>query len=322
MDPQGETAARLAGTPAKVVRSDEDGVADAAAAAHVSTPSADKAMLLSSPAAFSFPRKHPPPLSSKPRKATSLFRHPASEAGKKGNDYKTDVSSSPLRHEDGASKPGLGDSSSAGSAATSGHHTTADLDQEDGEARTHGVGPTLWSGGSGEDGGSGSGSGSGVGACFGSPARPPKENITSFRFTPQRNLNGLFASPVPPPPPTSPPASLSGGDDLPGLGNSDRKTGLVGGPAIDDLSMLRFPRKMQQASESEPPAGELCADYRYCCSIGNYILLSSFVLTRLTALLLHDILAASSQACSETCGMYNNRGKCQIRSSGGFGYEY
>ena len=118
MDPQADTAARVAGTPAKVDRN-ADGDAEAA---HVSTPSADKAMLLSSPAAFSFPRRHPPQLSSKPRKATSLFRHPASEAGKKGNDYK-DVST----HEGMASKEVAdGDASSSADATA----------EQDGEART------------------------------------------------------------------------------------------------------------------------------------------------------------------------------------------
>ena len=249
MDPQADTAARLAGTPAKANRNAADGDAEAA---HVSTPSADKAMLLSSAAAFSLMRKHPPPLSSKPRKATSLFRHPASEAGKKGNDYE-DGASLPVPHDGTESRGGAdGDASSAGVVA-------AAASEQDGEARTHGAAPALsWdarSGGGG--GGSGSGSGSGGVACFGSPARPPRENYTSFRFTPQRNLNGLFASPVPPPPPPPPTPPLTG-DDLPlGLGNSDRKeTGLMGGPT-DDLSMLRIPTRMQQASEREPAAGEL-----------------------------------------------------------------
>lgn len=253
MDPQADTTARMAGTPAKANRNAADGDADSA---HVSTPSADKAMLLSSPAAFSFARKHPPPLSSKPRKATSLFRHPASEAGKKGNDYKNGASS-PVTHEGTVSKSGAdGDASSSGAAF-------AVAAEQDGEARTHGAASALsWDGRSSGGGGGGEGSGSGSGgvACFGSPARPPRENVTSFRFTPQRNLNGLFASPVPPPPPTPPPPVT--GDDLPlGLGNSDRKeTGPPGGPT-DDLSMLRFPARMQQASEREPSAGELCCSW-------------------------------------------------------------
>lgn len=250
MDPQADTAARIAGTPAKEDHNAVDGDAEAA---HVSTPSADKAMLLSSPAAFSFPRKHPPALSSKPRKATSLFRHPASEAGKKGNDYK-DGASSPVTHEGTASKDGAdGDASSLAAAA-----------EQDGEARTQGAASAQSrdgrSGGRG-GGGEGSGSGSGGVVCFGSPTRPPRESVTSFRFTPQRNLNGLFASPVPPPPPTPPPPPLAGDDLLLRLGNNDRKeAGLLGGPT-DDLSMLRFPTRMQQASETEPSAGAL---YFFC----------------------------------------------------------
>lgn len=253
MDPQADSTARMAGTPAKANRNAADGDAESA---HVSTPSADKAMLLSSPAAFSFARKHPPALSSKPRKATSLFRHPASEAGKKGNEYKNGASS-PVTHEGTVSKSGAdGDASSSGTAF-------AVAAEQDGGARTHGAASALsWDGRSSGSGGAGEGSGSGSGgvACFGSPVRPPRENASSFRFTPQRNLNGLFASPVPPPPPTPPPPVT--GDDLPlGLGNSDRKETVPPGGPTDDLSMLRFPARMQQASETEPSAGELCCSW-------------------------------------------------------------
>ncbi|CAM9798049.1 unnamed protein product, partial [Laminaria digitata] len=253
MDPQADTSARLAGTPAKATRNaaDSDAETTLASTPSADSTSADKAMLLSSPAAFSAPRKHPPPLSSKPRKATSLFRHPASEADKKGNDYKSGASSPAVTHEDAASK---GHAYGVASYLADASAAAATTEQDGGGARTHGAAaaPALsWDGRSG-GGGEGSSSGSGGIACFGSPARPPRENPTSFRFTPQRNLNGLFASPVPPTPPLPPAVA---GDDLPlGLGNNGRKeASLLAGPT-DNLSMLRFPRRVQQAPAREPSA--------------------------------------------------------------------
>lgn len=171
MDSQATNAA----TPSKAGRESMNGAAD------LSTPGPEfgsPAMMdVSSPdpAPFSFARqKHPPAISSKPRssrKVSSLFSSDTGEA----------AGSSDAAGAADASKKGLGDESSmtpAGGSLCAGGEQAAS--------------PATDSGG-----------GSG-GAGFTSPVRASREpGATNSRFTPQRNLGGLFASPLPPPPPTT-----------------------------------------------------------------------------------------------------------------------
>lgn len=168
-----------AASPSKVGREGTTG------AAELSTPGPEfgtpAAMMMDvsspDPAPFSFARqKHPPAISSKPRssrKVSSLFSTDTGEAAGPSDDSSV-------------VKKGCGDVSSV---APPGGLLGAGGDQA--------ASPSTQSYSSG------SGNGSG-GAVFTSPVRASREpGATSSRFTPQRNLGGLFASPLPPPPPAA-----------------------------------------------------------------------------------------------------------------------
>lgn len=171
MDSQAKAA-----TPSKAGREGTTGVAD------ISTPGpgvGTPAMMdVSSPdpAPFWFARqKHPPAISSKPRssrKVSSLF---SSDTGETADSS-----------DAAAAKKKVGDTSSI--APAGGSPFCAGGDQTASPAS----GSRIGGGGSG-------------GAGFTSPVRASRESgATSSRFTPQRNLGGLFASPLPPPlPPTN-----------------------------------------------------------------------------------------------------------------------
>ena len=130
------------------------------------------------PAPFAFARqKHPPAISSKPRssrKVSSLFSSETGDAAS-SNDTAADAAAVAATAAAAAAKKGLGDTSVGGSLCAVG-------DQAASPAATS----------VGDSGGSG----------FTSPVRASRESgAASSRFTPQRNLGGLFASPLPPPPP-------------------------------------------------------------------------------------------------------------------------
>lgn len=167
-----------AATPSKAGREGMTGAAD------LSTPGpafGTPAMMdISSPdpAAFSFARqKHPPAISSKPRssrKVSSLF------SGESGETAGPSDAAAAAATADAAAKKWVSDNNGIVPAGGS-------LCSEGDQAAS----PQSSSGGGG-----------GGGAGFTSPVRASQESgATSSRFTPQRNLGGLFASPLAPPPP-------------------------------------------------------------------------------------------------------------------------
>lgn len=223
------TEMALASTPSKASRpegmSDEDNTRKMA-----STPiNASSAMLLSSPAApdtTSFPRKNPPALSTKARKKKmSLF------GGGGGDSHDDDDSyDSPKGYfaERGSSSVTLSDG------------FTQEERQVEGSANAS----SLWRPRTGGDTTVGR-VGLGDAACsFTSPARPPRETslFSNDRITPQRNLGGLFASPVPPQVGQSPAATLT-----------------VGSPSDQATTLLTLPpRKLPSSPQREERSAGEC----------------------------------------------------------------
>lgn len=209
MDSPGDVSTRRAATPSKA---SDDVVIGAAA---VSTPNpgfgaAGVEMIdVSSPdpASFSFARqtRYPPALSTKPkstRKVGNLFSggSTAASAGasidnRLGNSIRKSTSSA-----------------SAARGAPGGSYCSSWHDDPDNDIRSPGKDAAqTW------DSQSGGGSSDSAGLGFTSPVRKSRPGAASSRFTPQRNLVALFASPLPLPPPTQTLLSLP----------SDREDGAV-----------------------------------------------------------------------------------------------
>lgn len=184
-----DTAMALASTPAKASRfgiNDDDNTKKMA-----STPSASSAMLLSSPTApdTSFPRKTPPALSTKARKKKmSLF----------GSNFHGDDS------YDGPKDCFAERGSSVTMSEGFKQEATPQLEGSGNASPWQGAGDAVGGVGDGDS-----------AYSFSSPARPPRETslFSSDRMTPQRNLVGLFASPVPPQSCQSPTATVTSGND-------------------------------------------------------------------------------------------------------------
>lgn len=197
---------RLAGTPAKAShrRSFTDGHGDGHGLTKARAE--DKsAALLSSPAILSFARKiTPPALSAKPRKSTSLFGNsPSSDARKKKRDEDADS-----RHDHGGPRSGV--------SLTPRNDSDGSLFSDTSRPSAHGKGticePAVQDGAAELPWGTEGGSGVTGMDCFTSPTRAPREasrggdgggeegelfaGYNHQRVTPQRNLGGLFASPV------------------------------------------------------------------------------------------------------------------------------
>eukprot|EP00752_Nemacystus_decipiens_P007247 g6488.t1 len=170
------------------------------------------------PGPFSFSRsKQPPAISSKPRssrKVSSLFSSDTGDAAS-SNDAAGAATS--------ASKRELGDESKITGGLLC-------------AVRDHAASPP-----SNNSGGASGGTG------FTSPIRACRESgATSSRFTPQRNLGGLFASPLPPPPPTT-------GEDEGGVTASPR------GLTVAVPLLLQSPKRQEPpeaARAAAPAAGE------------------------------------------------------------------
>ncbi|CAM9639378.1 unnamed protein product [Scytosiphon promiscuus] len=184
------------------------------------------------PPSFSLRQKQPPLLSSKPRssrKVTSLF------SGDTGGEPSSDDTGVKKWLSDGIGSV-VSKASVSGVAAAS-------PEKEGGQ---------RWE--SQRGGGSSSGSSSsGTGTEFTSPVRAPKD-ASSSRFTPQRNLGGLFASPLPPPRPHR-------DEDANDEGAADQNDGEVSETADLILAVSPAPRspKREDTAADEtvrPPAAQ------------------------------------------------------------------
>lgn len=188
---------------------------------HAATPSKARArsgngpatpMDVSSPEPVLFSLQKPPPLlSSKPRstrKVSSLFSDGTAGARSDGVSAKKETGGS----RDVSAAPGAGVVGLIGE-----DRLQAAADSRETEA---------WDG---------SQSGGG-GASFASPVRASRDAADGSRYTPQRNLGGLFASPLPPP------------------RDASRSTGAVPGSA--DLALGLAPPLAQRPKREEPAAGK------------------------------------------------------------------
>eukprot|EP00903_Cladosiphon_okamuranus_P008915 g8534.t1 len=212
-----------AATPSKAGCEDTTGAAEISTPApEFGTPAATTMMMdVSSPdpAPFSFARqKHPPAIASKPRssrKVSSLF----------GSDATGEAAAGP--HDTSAAlKKGCVDGS--GSVAPPGGLVGVGGDQAASPATKR----------------YSSGGGSGGGGGFTSPVRASRElGTNSSRYTPQRNLGGLFASPLPPLPPT---------------GHEEQEGGVTAPSPRDGLSavvplLLHSPKREEPAVPAPAP---------------------------------------------------------------------